>query len=78
MTTKLQKWGNSIGVRIPKTIIKQARLSVDSPVTIEHKGGKIIIIPSQDNLQLNDLLDQVTEDNLHAADDFLPEGREVW
>ncbi len=75
---KLQKWGNSIGVRIPKTIIEQARLSADVPVTIEHRDGKIIIFPSQKKLKLSDLLDEVTEDNLHTTTDFPPQGREVW
>lgn len=75
---KLQKWGNSMGIRIPKTIIEQAHLSVDVPVTIEHRDGKIIIFPSQKNLQLNKLLGQVTEDNLHKTIDFSPRGREVW
>ena len=78
MATKLQKWGNSIGVRIPKTIIEQAQLSVDTPVAIEHRDGKIIIFPSQKNPKLSDLLDQITEDNLHTTDDFPPQGREFW
>ncbi|MCY4643353.1 MAG: AbrB/MazE/SpoVT family DNA-binding domain-containing protein [Bacteriovoracales bacterium] len=78
MATKLQKWGNSIGVRIPKAIIQQAHLSVDTPVTIEHREGKIIIFPSKKGPRLNDLLDQITEDNLHTTDDFPPHGREAW
>lgn len=75
---KLQKWGNSMGIRIPKAIIEQAHLSVNIPVTIEHRDGKIIIFPSQKNFQLNKLLGQVKEDNLHTTTDFPPRGREVW
>ena len=78
MASKLQKWGNSIGVRIPKTIIEQAQLAVDCPVEIEHRDGKIIIFPAQKGPELRDLLGQITEDNLHSTDDFAPQGREVW
>ena len=42
MSSKLQKWGNSIGVRIPKSVIEQAKLELNSEVEIEHKDGKII------------------------------------
>lgn len=78
MTSKLQKWGNSIGVRIPKTIIEKANLEVNSEVEIEHHDGKIIIFPLKKKIQLNDLLSQITKDNIHSEDDFSPEGNEVW
>lgn len=78
MATKLQKWGNSIGVRIPKSIIEQANLKVDSEVEIEHKDGKIIILPVNKSLALKDLVNQINDQNLHSEDDILPEGNEVW
>lgn len=78
MASKLQKWGNSIGLRIPKSIIEKANLDVDSEVEIEHKDGKIIIFPLNKSLSLKDLLSQITEDNLHSEDDYAPEGNEVW
>ena len=40
MALKLQKWGNSIGVRISKSIIEKVNLEVGSEVDIEHKNGK--------------------------------------
>ncbi len=78
MASKLQKWGNSVGVRIPKSIIEKANLDVNSEVEIEHKDGKIIIFPKKKSLQLKELLSQITKDNLHSEEDFLPEGKEVW
>ncbi len=78
MASKLQKWGNSIGVRIPKSIMEKTNLDVNSEVEIEHKNGKIIIFPKHQSIQLGDLLSQITKDNLHSEDDFLPEGKEVW
>ena len=40
MALKLQKWGNSIGVRISKSVIEKVNLKVGSKVEIEHKNGK--------------------------------------
>ena len=78
MSSKLQKWGNSIGVRIPKSVLEQANLSVDSEVEVEHVDGKIIILPVRSSLSLKDLLGGITQDNIHGEDDFAHEGEEVW
>ena len=78
MALKLQKWGNSIGVRISKSIIEKVDLEVGSEVEIEHKNGKIVITPLKKPFVLNDLLSQITKSNLHSEDDFILEGKEVW
>ena len=78
MALRLQKWGNSIGVRISKSIIEKADLEVGSKVEIEHKNGKIVITPLRKPFVLNDLLSQITKSNLHSEDDFILEGKEVW
>ncbi len=78
MSSKLQKWGNSIGVRIPKSVIEKSKLELNSEVEIEHKDGKIIIFPKQKTIDLKTLLAKITKDNLHSEDDFLTEGNEVW
>ncbi len=78
MALKLQKWGNSIGVRISKSVIEKVNLKVGSKVEIEHKNGKIIITPLKKKLVLNDLLSQITKNNLHSEDNFISEGREIW
>jgi antitoxin MazE len=78
MTVKLQKWGNSMGVRIPKSIIEKVSLKENDELVIEQQDGKIVIIPAKKKLSLNELLDQVTTENLHCEDDFKTEGNEVW
>ena len=78
MALKLQKWGNSIGVRISKSVIQKLNLEVGSEIEIEPKNGRIIITPLQKKLVLNDLLSQVNKDNLHLEEDFIAEGREIW
>ena len=44
---KIQKWGNSLGVRIPKAVIEKMNLSENSEVEVEHKNGAIIIFPAK-------------------------------
>ncbi|MDH4466595.1 MAG: AbrB/MazE/SpoVT family DNA-binding domain-containing protein [Bacteriovoracaceae bacterium] len=78
MTAKIQKWGNSLGVRIPKAIIEQASLCENAEVTVEHKNGAIMIFPVKTRYVLNDLLEKITKKNLHSEDDFTSEGNEVW
>lgn len=74
---KLKKLNNELYLQLPKTFIEKSKLDIGSKVRIEHKGKKIIIT-SENSLKLKDLLSQITENNLHPEDDFIPEGREVW
>lgn len=78
MSAKIQKWGNSLGIRIPKSIIEKANLNENSEVEIENKDGAIIIFPSQKKLSLDNLLSQITKHNLHSESDDEVEGNEVW
>lgn len=78
MSCKLQKWGNSLGVRIPKSIIEKTNLAENDELIIEQQGGKIVIFPAKKKLSLIEMMDQVTSSNLHSEDDFKPEGNEVW
>lgn len=78
MSAKIQKWGNSLGIRIPKSIIEKANLNENSEVIIENKDGAIIIFPRQKKLSLDKLLSQITKDNLHQESDDEVEGNEVW
>ena len=78
MSSKLQKWGNSLGVRIPKSIIEKTNLAENDELIIEQHDGKIVIFPAKKKLSLNEMMDKVTSSNLHGEDDFKPEGNEVW
>jgi antitoxin MazE len=78
MSAKIQKWGNSLGIRIPKAIIEQASLSENSEVEVVHKNGAIIILPAKTQYTLSDLLGKINKKNLHSEDDFISEGNEVW
>ena len=78
MSCKLQKWGNSLGVRIPKSIIEKINLQENDELIIEQQDGKIVIFPAKKKLALSEMMDKVTSSNQHKEDDFKPEGNEVW
>lgn len=80
MQTKIQKWGNSLAVRIPTAFVKEAHVAYGTTVDISVDDGKIVIDPqSEPEYRLEDLLGGVTKQNLHAevaTGDAV--GREVW
>jgi antitoxin MazE len=66
MITKIQKWGNSLAVRIPKTIAEDTHLSYGNSVDLAVSEGRIIIAPSKkQRFKLNDLLRGITPENKH-------------
>ena len=79
MRTSLQKWGNSLAVRIPKAIAEEAGVAESDDLEIAVIGEVIQIRRCRPAPALLDLLGQVTPDNLHGEADFgRPEGREAW
>ena len=52
MTGKISKWGNSLGLRIPKIAAEKLRLNDNDIVNIETKGNSIIIKPAKRQLTL--------------------------
>ena len=45
MVTKIQKWGNSQGLRFPKEILSQAHITIGDEVDIIIRQGRIIVKP---------------------------------
>ncbi len=78
MSVKIQKWGNSLGVRIPKAVIEKVNLAENSEVEVESKNGTIVIFPTKKQYSLESLLAEITTENLHLEHDFIFEGKEVW
>jgi antitoxin MazE len=67
MTTKIQKWGNSAGVRIPLALMKAAQLNLNQPVDIIEHNGTIILKPlAAPRYDLSQLLADINEENCHA------------
>lgn len=80
MQTTIQKWGNSLAVRIPKAFVKEARVACGTPVDLSVDDGKIVIDPhAKLEYRLEDLLKGVTKHNIHAeVATGQAVGREVW
>lgn len=80
MKVRIQKWGNSLALRIPKPFAAETHLKQDSPVEVSVVDGKLVIEPiAQPELRLEDLLARVTERNLHGEVDSGPAlGKEAW
>ena len=80
MQTTIQKWGNSLAVRIPKAFVKEAHVACGARVDLSVDDGKIVIDPhAEPEYRLEDLLKGVTKRNLHAeVSTGEAVGREVW
>jgi antitoxin MazE len=80
MVTKVQTWGNSLAVRIPKAVAIEAGLSRNMTVELHLVEGKIVLErsgPPEETLE--DLLGRVTPENRHAEVKTGPaRGKEVW
>jgi len=70
MRTKIVKWGNSLGLRIPKAFAEEVGVAAGSVVDLSMEDGNLVIRVTQpDEIYLEDLLDGITEDNLHGEID---------
>ena len=79
MRSQIQKWGNSLALRIPKSFALEAGLQEDGVVDLALVEGKLIVTPLPEPISLEKLLAAITTDNLHDEQDFGgPVGREVW
>ena len=73
----IAKWGTSLAVRIPKPIAEQWGVHEGSAIEIVSYGDQVVMRKRTYNLA--DMLDQVTEDNLHSELDTGPaQGNEAW
>lgn len=80
MTSRVQKWGSSLALRIPKSLAAELGLKDNSPVEVRLCAGKLIITSSaRPTASLDDLLAKVTKKNLHSEVNTGPaKGAEVW
>lgn len=80
MQARIQKWGNSLALRVPKPFAVELGLEEESPVELSLEEGKLVVRPArQVSPKLAELLACMTEDTLHGEVDTGPaQGREVW
>jgi antitoxin MazE len=76
MAVTLQKWGNSVGVRLPKPMLEQVGLKEGAQVEVLVEGDHLVI--RRERLKLADLLAQCRPENRPDPIDFGPPvGREM-
>ena len=80
MRTRVQKWGNSLALRIPKSFATEVGIQRETSVEVSLADGKLIITPvTKPKLTLKQLLAKVTKENLHNEVDTSPAiGNETW
>ncbi len=80
MRARVQRWGNSLALRIPKSFAEESGIEDGTQVDISLSDGTIVVTPSRaPSYRLDDLLAKITADNVHEETDTgTPVGREVW
>ena len=80
MEARIQKWGNSLGIRIPSSILKSLNIKSNDILNISQEDDKIIIsIPKKNKISLEEKFKNYHGENLakeFSWDD--PVGKEIW
>ncbi len=82
MFTKVQKWGNSQGIRLPKKLLEKTQIKVGEEVDISVKDGKIIVEATNNirgKYSIAELAQNMPKDYKVSEEDWgLPVGKEVF
>ena len=83
MEQKVQKWGNSLAVRIPKVMARELALQPGSEIEIVSEGGALVLRPrpkrARRQYDLEEMLSRITDENMQPFIDFGPPvGKEKW
>jgi antitoxin MazE len=67
MRARIQKWGNTLALRIPEPFAAESNLHEDSPVEVSVRSGKLVVVAIEEpQLSLEELVAQITPENRHA------------
>ena len=82
MVTKIQRWGNSQGLRLARQVLDDARMAVGDDVDVAARDGMIVIVPVRrirGKQSLQELVSRIPKNyKPKEADWGRPVGREVW
>lgn len=80
MKTTAQKWGNSLAIRVPKSVAQQVGLKEQDDLEIEVQDGNVVLKPYVRRVyRLEDLVKQITLKNVHGeVETGTSVGREIW
>ena len=79
-STQIAKWGNSLGLRLPKSVAREAQLDEGDTVDVSVKDGAIVVRPARPTYSIETLVSKMTPRNRHKESDWgtTPVGRELW
>lgn len=78
MQAKVQRWGNSLALRLPKAVAEQVGIREGSSIDLEVRSG-MLTLRARHQYRLQDLLAQIRPGNRHAEVSFgSRKGREEW
>lgn len=79
MHARIAKWGNSLGVRIPRAVAKEVGLDEGASVEVKVSGRNLVLAPTRREYSLNELVALITPKNRHGETDWgSPVGKESW
>ena len=80
MKTSVQRWGNSLAVRIPRAFAAETRIEDGTEVELLLKGDDLVVRPvRRRRLALSELLKKVTPTNRQdEVSSGAPVGQEIW
>lgn len=79
MKSNIKKWGNSLALRLPASVLGGTVFELDLEVDVRVEGNRLIIEPVREPMDLTTLLAKVTPLNRHDLVDWGPPvGKEVW
>jgi len=80
MKARIQKWGNSLALRIPKPFAEESNLHEDTAVDVSVRAGKLVVVAIEEpQLTLEDLVARITPSNRHdEIETGKAVGNEVW
>jgi antitoxin MazE len=77
--TQIARWGNSLGLRLPKSVALEAQVDAGDTVDVSVKNGVIVIRPSRPSYSLKNLVAKITPRNRHRERGWgAPIGDEEW
>lgn len=77
--THVARWGNSLGLRIPKSVAREARIEEGDTVHVSVADGSIIVRPAGPRYSVDELVGRITSRNRHGESEWGTRvGDEVW
>ena len=79
MKTTIQKWGDSLAVKIPRPFAEEIHLEENTAVDLTISSGRLVIVPTEPAITLESLVEQITDENRHdEIETGKRVGNEVW